>query len=40
MISLKDVESIQKRLGGQPWLELGSLKGDFEACKNEAKPND
>jgi len=36
MISLKDVENIQKEWGDN-LVKLGSLKGNFEACKNEAE---
>ena len=36
MISLKDVESIQKKWGDN-LVELGKLKGDFDACKKESK---
>jgi hypothetical protein len=35
MISLKEVESIQKDWGAN-LVRLGSLKGNFEACENEA----
>ena len=35
MISLKEVENIQKDWGTN-LVKLGSLKQDFEACKNEA----
>ncbi|MGB0633374.1 MAG: hypothetical protein ACPGKX_02230 [Flavobacteriaceae bacterium] len=36
MISLKDVQSIQKKWG-ENLVELGKLKGDFDACKKESK---
>ena len=36
MISLKDVENIQKEWGDN-LVKLGSLKGNFEACENEAE---
>ena len=36
MISLKDVENIQKEWGDS-LVKLGSLKGNFEACENEAE---
>jgi len=36
MISLKDVESIQKKWGDN-LVELGKLKGDFDGCKKESK---
>ena len=36
MISLKEVESIQKKWGDN-LVELGKLKGDFDACKKESK---
>ena len=36
MISLKDVESIQKKWGDN-LVELGKLKGDFDASKKESK---
>jgi hypothetical protein len=36
MISLKDVENIQKEWGDN-LVKLGSFKGNFEACKNEAE---
>ena len=36
MISLKDVESIQKKWGDN-LVELGKLKGDFDACKKGSK---
>jgi hypothetical protein len=39
MISLKEVENIQKDWGAN-LVKLGSLKGSFEACENEAYPND
>jgi hypothetical protein len=35
MISLKEVENIQKDWGAN-LVKLGSLNGNFEACKNEA----
>ena len=35
MISLKEVENIQKDWGAN-LVKLGSLKGSFEACENEA----
>ena len=35
MISLKEVENIQKDWGTN-LVKLGSLKGNFEACENEA----
>ena len=35
MISLKEVENIQKDWGAN-LVKLGSLKGNFEACENEA----
>ena len=35
MISLKEVENIQKDWGVS-LVKLGSLKGNFEACENEA----
>ena len=35
MISLKEVENIQKDWGSN-LIKLGSLKGSFEACENEA----
>jgi len=35
MISLKEVENIQKDWGAN-LIKLGSLKGSFEACENEA----
>ena len=35
MISLKEVENIQKEWGVN-LVKLGSLKGNFEACENEA----
>ena len=36
MISLKDVQIIQKQWGDN-LVELGKLKGDFDACKKESK---
>ena len=35
MVSLKEVENIQKHWGAN-LVKLGSLKGNFEACENEA----
>ena len=32
MISLRDVQTIQKKWGDN-LVELGKLKGDFDACK-------
>ena len=39
MISLKDVQIIQKKWGDN-LVELGKLKGDFDACKKESKRDD